>query len=395
MKEKSYILTRSDQGQNLVLFMVLLIVFLAIIAFAVDGGRVYIEQRRTQNAADNASLGSALALCRGVENYIAEGYTVADENGYDNDGTSNTVSINSPPVYGSSAGSSGAVEAIVQSEIPSTFANIIGVSSFDVSGRAVSTCEIGGAYAIFAGGEYCDKQIEWSGSDSLVIGDVHSNNSIHISGSGNVVQGNITWADPFDELNELSQADNTIPDPTQDGPLPYPVDYNWTDYSTGYFSFPGGIESFTDLGAHVQPDTENPNYDWVLDDGVYYTPGIIKLDFQRVRGNVTFVAGGFIDISGSDQYLTPFIDGLLAYSYGDPGSEDPDKRCTEPGVKIAGSNSLWEGVIYAPEAMIDMSGSENSTVSGSLIGHKIKMPGSVLGVEVIEDEGEPSISLIE
>lgn len=380
-----------ENGQYLVLFVVLMLVFLAIIAFAVDGGRVYIEQRRTQNAADNAALGSALAMCRGLEDYVAEGFTVADENGYDNDGTSNWVSINAPPVYGSSAGSSGAVEAIVQSEIPSTFANIIGISSFDLSGRAVSTCEIGGAYAIFAGGEYCDKQIEWSGSETLVIGDVHSNNSIHISGSGNEVQGNITWANPFDENNELGQADNTIPDPTPDGPLPYPVNYEWTDYSSGYFSFPGGIESFDDLGGHISGSSGN----WVMEDGVYYTPGIIKLNLQDVRGNVTLVAGGFIDISGSDQNLTPFIDGLLAYSYGDPGEDDPDKRCTEPGVKLAGSNSLWEGVIYAPEGMIDMSGSDNSTISGSLIGHTIRMPGSELGVEVIEDEGEPKISLIE
>ena len=64
-------------------------------------------------------------------------------------------------------------------------------------------------------------------------------------------------------------------------------------------------------------------------------------------------------------------------------------------VKFPRSDSDWQGVIFAPFGGIDMSGSDNSTISGSLIGYKIKMPGSELGINVIEDVGNPKISLIE
>ena len=326
-------------------------------------------------------------LCRGQSDYLSEGFTVADENGYDNNGTTNTVTLNIPPVFGASAGRSGAIEALVQSEIPSTFANIVNIKSFTLSGRAVSTCETGSAYAIFAGGTTCDKQIEWSGSDTSVTGDVHSNGTITISGSGNEVVGNITWGDA-DIPSDLNQGNNTIPNATLIGFQEYPVNFESTDYSID--SPPENITFVADDYA----DTDGDGY-LNLDNGVYYTPGNIILNLGYVEGNVTFVAGGFIDISGSNHNLTPYVDNLLAFSYYDPGLEDPDKRCTEPVVKFAGSDHYWEGIVFAPDAMIDMSGSDNSTFAGSLIGYTIRMPGSELGIEVIEDTGNPIISLIE
>lgn len=410
MNKYLYYSNKIEKGQFLVLFALILIVLLAIIAFAVDGGRVYIEQRRTQNAADNTALGAALAMCRGLD-YTTEGLVVAYENGYDNNGTSNTVNINVPPVYGASAGRPGAIEAIVQSEIPSTFANIVGISSFDLTGRAVTICDFGGEYAIFAGGTYCDKQIEWAGSDTLVNGNVHSNNTIHISGQNNaVIEGRITWVNPND-LSDLNQENNNIPNAFEVGIIeeyPVPAHFVKESYQPGgfradeadaenkYYSFTGIVDQ-TALENHPDgPLIEEVGETWVLKSGLYYTTGDINLSKSYLIGNqVTFVAGGTIDISGSNHNLSPYVDELLAFSYNDPGIADPDKRCSEPVVKFAGSEHVWAGIIFAPDAMIDMSGSDNSTFAGSLIGHTIRLPGSELGITVIKDEGNPRISLIE
>jgi len=404
----SYFTKEIEKGQFLVLFALLLIVFLAIIAFAIDGGRVYVEQRRTQNAADNAALGTALALCRGQENYVSEGFAVANENGYDNNGTSNTVSINIPPVYGASAGRSGAVEAIEHSEIPSTFANIVGISSFDLTGRAVTTCNFGGNFAIFAGGTDCDKQIEWSGSTSLVNGNVHSNNIVHISGSENEVNGNITYVDPppphdnyLDPLTTLNPAEGN---PSRLGnTLPYPVDFQFDDYAPGstnalaagsqYYNFGsqkidiGTLESYPD-GPLIEEVGEN----WVLSDGLYYTTDDIDISIGKVIGeNVTFVSGGAITISGSDQYLSHYVDGLLAFS-----NNEPDNHCSDTVVRFNGSGfTEWNGIVFAPFSVIDMSGSDSTAYNGSLIGYTIKIGGSNLELAFDPDLFTPQISLVE
>ncbi|HEX9832275.1 MAG TPA: pilus assembly protein TadG-related protein, partial [Mycobacterium sp.] len=55
-------LSRADRGQVLVLFALGLTAFVFVLALVLDGGRVYAERRRTQNAADAAATAGAAAL---------------------------------------------------------------------------------------------------------------------------------------------------------------------------------------------------------------------------------------------------------------------------------------------------------------------------------------------
>ncbi len=55
-------LPRVDRGQVLVLFALGLTAFVFVLALVLDGGRVYAERRRTQNAADAAATAGAAAL---------------------------------------------------------------------------------------------------------------------------------------------------------------------------------------------------------------------------------------------------------------------------------------------------------------------------------------------
>jgi hypothetical protein len=54
---------RPDEGQTLVVVAILLVVLLAFVALAVDFGRMYLERRFVQNAADAAALAGARVLC--------------------------------------------------------------------------------------------------------------------------------------------------------------------------------------------------------------------------------------------------------------------------------------------------------------------------------------------
>lgn len=134
---------------------------------------------------------------------------------------------------------------------------------------------------------------------------------------------------------------------------------------------------------------------WELKDGLYYTTMDIDLGFGNVTGeNITFVAGGTINISGSDQVLKPFkpfVDNLLAFSFA-----FPDNQCSDMVVKFNGSGFTdWQGTIFAPYAGIDMSGSDNTSFSGSIIGYVIKLGGSSLTVHAPPDPNPPVVSLIE
>jgi hypothetical protein len=127
-----------------------------------------------------------------------------------------------------------------------------------------------------------------------------------------------------------------------------------------------------------------------LTDGLYYTSGNIILSASNLHGTATFVSSsGTISFSGSDQDLQPYSDDLLAFS-------DRDTSCFDFAINVNGSNSEWEGVIFAPRGLIEMSGSDNSTLRGSLIGDTIRPAGSQLTLIAQEQAapGPPSLSLL-
>ena len=261
--------------------------------------------------------------------------------------------------------------------------------------------ESSGNYAIFAWGEDCDKQIDWSGGSVQVNGYIHSNNNVDISGSNNDVNGLITYVTDYD-AHESTTLNPAAGNPLPSGVLPYPVDFQWEDYAPGgakaieavshsqYYSFSG--KSDNGLLEAPPPLIQEIGGNWVLRDGLYYPTDDIDIGYNYVIGNnVTFVAGGTINISGSDQYLQPYVDGLLAFSY-----QDPDNRCSDTIVNFNGSDIIeWRGIVYAPYGVIDMSGSGNSAYYGTLIGYAIKVAGQNLTITYDEDLFQGEISLIE
>ncbi len=102
--------TKHQRGQALILIVLAVTALIAITGLAVDGGIAYASRRQAQNAADAASLAGALARIQVIESGLPLTYanaamenaarSRAASNGYDNDGTTNTVAVHSPPISG-------------------------------------------------------------------------------------------------------------------------------------------------------------------------------------------------------------------------------------------------------------------------------------------------------
>jgi hypothetical protein len=118
---------RSERGQAIVLIAMAIVGLVGFTALSVDGGFAYADQRQAQNAADTAALSSALAKVRGNSAWATIGQSLAAANGYDNNGTTNTVTVISPPTSGPYTGNSEYIQVTITSLVDTFFAPVVGV----------------------------------------------------------------------------------------------------------------------------------------------------------------------------------------------------------------------------------------------------------------------------
>jgi Flp pilus assembly protein TadG len=382
-------LGRSESGITFVVFALAIVVILGMVAVGIDGGRLYDERRKAQNAADHAATTAAHAMCARVltsGQAISAGEASALANGYDNNGTTNTVTV----AYEGGT----RFTATIETTIPSTFAVIIGWENLTTGGKATSECtgSAGDAPgAIWAGGDDCfsasDKTVEVTGSNQDVYGGVHSNKDVKISGSTNRFTDEPTPPDdPFTYVGNFQEggSGNTYEtgSPSQ-VPLPspqWPGGYSPNDASTSLFNKyrDAAIANGTYYTSKVTALNKN---------GVYYTTSTQGMDISQIPGGtrtVVLVApNGPIKVSGSNWHLEPYNapglprPNLLMLS----GLIQPDNnKCSEFVIATSGSNSTWNGIVWGPGGLIEFSGSDNSATNGALIGWAVRLNGSDLDI---------------
>ena len=115
----------SERGQVLIIVVLGMVGLIAITALAIDGGNAFLDRRNAQNAADTAALAGALARIRG-DNFVQRAYGAAAQNGYNNNGTSNTVQVFSPPISGSHVDDIEYIQIIITSHVDTYFGGLIG-----------------------------------------------------------------------------------------------------------------------------------------------------------------------------------------------------------------------------------------------------------------------------
>jgi len=91
-----------EKGQALVFIVFAMVGLLGLTGLAVDGGRIFVDRQNTQNATDAAVLAAALARVNGADE-MQSVVNSALGNGYDNNGVTNYIKVDSPPTTGAFA----------------------------------------------------------------------------------------------------------------------------------------------------------------------------------------------------------------------------------------------------------------------------------------------------
>ncbi len=109
------------------------------------------------------------------------------------------------------------------------------------------------------------------------------------------------------------------------------------------------------------------------EDGLHYTedPQGFKVPPSfpyRHPHDVTIVTPYQIEFK-AETLLTPYVDGILLFS------TLGNRICpsNQTAIKFSGNRFNWEGLIYAPNGHIDMSASDNSSLSGLIVGWTVSL----------------------
>jgi hypothetical protein len=126
-----------ERGQALIVIVFAIIGLVGITALAVDGGNAFVQTRRAQTAADSAALGGALARIKG-EDWVATTYAIAAQHGFEHNGTSTGVAVNSPPANGPYQGDVEYIQVIIGARTRAYFAGVVGVPEIRTTVQAVA-----------------------------------------------------------------------------------------------------------------------------------------------------------------------------------------------------------------------------------------------------------------
>lgn len=381
------------RGQAMILIVFSIIGLIGVSALAIDGGNAFLDRRKAETAADAAALTGAITRIEGG-NWRAAALAAAASNGYDNNGTTNTVELNTPPLNGPYAGNSEYIEVILTSRLSTYFGSVVGIPQITNVVKAVSQSKpamygpIFDGYALvsLAPNSNCDKQlsfvIQGEATISLEGGGVFVNSDNRKCAFIQFGEGSVRINDqsPITVVGgaQVQKPRLITPFPMQTGaaPIPYPPAFEMpkpscgtkeaaVDELTGNMT-PGswGGEDFPPIGVHE------------LQAGVYCIGGnVVVADGNRLIGNgvVLFVERGEVRISGSAEVQLDAPKkgpnaGLLIYM----------PITNRSALVLNGNlNSTYTGTILAPSANIRLKGLESKRgFHSQIIGYTIGVDGT-------------------
>lgn len=384
-------LGRSEPGITFVLFALAIVVILGMVAVGIDGGRLFDERRRAQNAADHAAVTAAHAFCilpstKGdLAASIAAGEASADTNGYDG-GSTNDVTIANP--------SGRMFVATIDTTIPATFSHIIGWSQLDTGATATAECQGGSTGSapgpIYAGGTNCPggssyNTIEISGNYTIVTGLTHTNGSFENHGNdssftntgGPAVEFVTTFNGHPEKNNDYVEAEDdldAVPDPQWPPGFDPIINMNPTMWNA--------YKAANVLGSNITDD----EFDIAAAGGVYYTENPSGVTVKSIADGASFTvvsrvgpirfgdeySGKTFHANGSPPANTPQgVIVVTGYDAADAGG----KRCDNPAVERSGKGGTWNGTWWAPNAGVRFAGNEN-IVNGSLVAWSVHLNGN-------------------
>jgi hypothetical protein len=132
-----FIKNKTEKGQAMILIVFSIIGLIGMTALAIDGGNAYVDSRRVETAASAAALAAATTRIEGG-NWRAAALSAASDNGYNNDGVTNTVELNTPPMNGDYGGNPEYIEVIITSHLKTYFGAVLGIREITSVSNVVS-----------------------------------------------------------------------------------------------------------------------------------------------------------------------------------------------------------------------------------------------------------------
>jgi Flp pilus assembly protein TadG len=390
-----------DRGVSLVFVAISAFLLMGLAALALDGGRLYVERRSAQNAADQAVVAAAHAECTGLTpaQAISAGESAADANGFDNNGTTNTVQVVQLSQY--------QYRATVDSTIDGTFSAVIGADTLTAAATAVASCTPGSIQgeALFANATSCSPELRIQGNTLTVVGGAHTNGDVTISGENHDMGGGMTHVGTF---TDTGSTNTYTPAPATGTVRPYPIDFQIAAYQAGGAVATEAAGQYFNVSMTVPSGTTYSGGLWRVGDGatlqpgVYYSPGRIEVGNNV---NVASASGGLIDgITFVALGKITFKDNANFTAWGGSTNQDlivfsnhPDpSTCGTLAVELMGNTNVFNGIILAKNGVASIKGNAASAFGG-VWGNQVTIQANSFGVNgpTIGSGGDPTVTFDE
>ena len=442
-----------SSGQAIVIIALAAMGLFAMMGLAIDGGRLLLLKRDTQNATDAAAIAAARALCTGREP-APFAIAAAEENGFENNDTS-SIEVYAPPISPGFAIEDECkgcfVEVVLKSGIQPSFIGLVYQGNLETTSRAIGVCSpdlnagvvrADHIRAVWAMSETCSPNpVDINGNSMYIEGGMHSNGYMKVmpGGAGGVFVGPTSHSKGWEvqtnshsefraglEVNdfftetltgtclsacfseeelvgcgcwgeeELYPATNPYLTPPVDE---YPVSYKISDYNDPTATDLDGNDTPAKIaaaaGEYYEYGCSGPAkgfYDWVNAEhmnGTQMDNGIYYADCDIKINHMDDITGNVTIVS------TGYIEVHGGNQHWEPYTQDlllfsnANKGCND-AIHFSGSTNTWNGNVFAPRGRIQLSASANDTeMHGCLIGNAVKISGSSL--TILCDPGEDTV----
>jgi len=399
-----------ERGQALILIVFGIVGLLGITALAVDGGNVYSERRRAQNAVDTAALAGALARIRG-EDWVKTTLKAAAGNGFNNDGTANSVQVYSPPISGPYVGDFEYIQVRITAHTKTYFAAVVGIPELTSTVEAIARTKAsvlqpmlgGAAIASLAPTSDCANDRAFS---------VHGEATLDIAGSGMFVNSNnpdcalMTYGNGSIRLEEGARIDvvggasiqkpkllTPYPPATGAVPISYPPPFIMPKVDCAQEAIVSEDGSTMTAGSWDE-DTFPPPDVHRLMGGNYCIGGDVFISGELTgddivifvqTGQVRFASGAIVNLKAP---TSGALTGLLLYL--------PLKNQSRVILNAEEGSSI-RGTILAPGAHITINGNESDYgFHSQIIGYTIEADGqSNVVITYVDDQNYDAVSVPE
>jgi len=410
---------RSESGQVFVILVLVLGGLIGFTALAIDGGMVYSERRRAQNAADSGALAAALAKIQS-QNLHSAALNRTTSNGYETSwgpcnpagvdctlgtGLRWTVEVTNPPRVGDFAGDPDYIRVVIRTEVETGFAHMFFKEGLRTTVEAVSRVwpsqNIFPGYAMYGATKTECKGLWFSGTGDTLItgGSVFSNsNADSLSCQSGVMDGTgaITIGPPPENVQvvggfDLGGSGSISPLPVDEGlpqddlrPIPTPDCSGLPDFGTK--SVNAGNSETLDPGRYASISFK-ANASVTLNPGMYCIYG--NKGFTGSGGSIggsgimIYLQDGGFDLGGNTlvALAAEAVSGVLV----DPSDNDwrgmllyVDPNNSNP-VKLTGNTgTTYTGTVFAASSDCTINGTGDSIglLSSQIICNTVKITGT-------------------